>query len=57
MAAPVLATGTHPIPTIQAMINHGGQANEINARYGIAKHVWQTDGDDSTGFGVAPNFG
>jgi len=33
------------------------QANEINARYGIAKHVWQTDGDDSTGFGVAPNFG
>jgi hypothetical protein len=33
------------------------QANEINAKYGLKKHVWQTDGDDSTGFGVAPNFG
>jgi hypothetical protein len=33
------------------------QANEINALYGIRDHVWQTDGADSTGFGVAPNFG
>ena len=33
------------------------QANEINARYNITDHVWQTDGADSTGFGVAPNFG
>ena len=33
------------------------QANEINAKYGLKQHVWQTDGDDSTGFGVAPNFG
>ena len=56
MAAPVFATGFTSIP-IQAMTNYGGQANEINARYGIAKHVWQTDGADSTGFGVAPNFG
>ena len=31
--------------------------DEINARYGIKDHVWQTDGVDSTGFGVAPNFG
>jgi hypothetical protein len=28
------------------------QANEINALYGIKDHVWQTDGADSTGFGV-----
>ena len=27
------------------------------ARYGIKDPVWQTDGADSTGFGVAPNFG
>lgn len=27
------------------------QANEINALYGIKDHVWQTDGDDATGFG------
>ena len=33
------------------------QANEINALYGQKDHVWQTDGPDSTGFGVAPNFG
>lgn len=33
------------------------QANEINALYGESKHPWQTDGPDSTGFGVAPNFG
>ena len=33
------------------------QANGINARYDIKDHVWQTDGPDSTGFGVAPNFG
>jgi hypothetical protein len=33
------------------------QANEINAKYGLKQHVWQTDGADSTGFGVAPNFG
>lgn len=33
------------------------QANEINALYGLKDHVWQTDGADSTGFGVAPNFG
>ena len=33
------------------------QANEINALYAIKDHVWQTDGDDSTGFGVDPNFG
>ena len=33
------------------------QANEINALYGIKDHVWQTDGADSTGFGVEPNFG
>ena len=33
------------------------QSNEINALYGIRDHVWQTDGDDSTGFGVTPNFG
>lgn len=33
------------------------QANEINAKYGLRQHVWQTDGPDSTGFGVAPNFG
>lgn len=33
------------------------QANEITALYGQKEHVWQTDGPDSTGFGVAPNFG
>ena len=33
------------------------QANEINGLYGQKEHVWQTDGIDSTGFGVAPNFG
>ena len=33
------------------------QANEINALYGLKDHVWQTDGGDSTGFGVEPNFG
>jgi len=33
------------------------QANEVNAKYGLKQHVWQTDGADSTGFGVAPNFG
>lgn len=33
------------------------QANEINAKYGLKSHVWKTDGSDSTGFGVAPNFG
>ena len=33
------------------------QANEINAMYAQKEHVWQTDGPDSTGFGVAPNFG
>ena len=33
------------------------QANEINALYGQKDHPWQTDGADSTGFGVAPNFG
>ena len=33
------------------------QANEITAMYGQKEHVWQTDGPDSTGFGVAPNFG
>ena len=33
------------------------QANEINAMYQTNPHVWQTDGPDSTGFGVAPNFG
>lgn len=33
------------------------QANEINALYGQTHHPWQTDGVDSTGFGVAPNFG
>jgi hypothetical protein len=33
------------------------QANEINAKYGLKQHVWQTDGADSTGMGVAPNFG
>ena len=29
----------------------------MNALYGIKDHVWQTDGVDSTGMGVAPNFG
>lgn len=33
------------------------QANEITALYGQTHHPWQTDGPDSTGFGVAPNFG
>jgi hypothetical protein len=33
------------------------QANEITALYGQKEHVWQTDGPDSTGMGVAPNFG
>eukprot|EP00662_Eupelagonemidae_sp_cell21_P043791 gene43791-59714_t len=33
------------------------QVNEIVAAYGEKMHVWQTDGPDSTGFGVAPNFG
>ena len=33
------------------------QANGINAKYGLPQHVWRTDGADSTGFGVAPNFG
>lgn len=33
------------------------QANEINALYGQTHHPWETDGADSTGFGVAPNFG
>merc|ERR1719469_566099 len=33
------------------------QANEINASYNTNPHVWQTDGDASTGFGVDPNFG
>ena len=33
------------------------QSNEINALYDIRDHVWQTDGADSTGFGVEPNFG
>lgn len=33
------------------------QANEINALYQTSPHVWQTDGDASTGFGVDPNFG
>ena len=33
------------------------QANSINAKYGLPSHVWRTDGSDSTGFGVAPNFG
>eukprot|EP00966_Prymnesium_polylepis_P017328 399444-Prymnesium_polylepis.1 len=33
------------------------QSNEINALYAIKDHVWQTDGADSTGFGVEPNFG
>ncbi|KAJ9470544.1 hypothetical protein DIPPA_18533 [Diplonema papillatum] len=33
------------------------QANEILAAYSVTPHVWWTDGDDSTGFGVEPNFG
>ena len=33
------------------------QSNEVNALYGVKDHVWQTDGGDSTGFGVAPQFG
>ncbi|EDQ88470.1 uncharacterized protein MONBRDRAFT_26201 [Monosiga brevicollis MX1] len=33
------------------------QANEINAMYDTNPHVWATDGDDATGFGVEPNFG
>jgi hypothetical protein len=33
------------------------QSNEINALYDTTPHVWQTDGAQATGFGVAPNFG
>ena len=33
------------------------QVNSISASYNQTNHVWQTDGLNSTGFGVAPNFG